>query len=352
MSASGAKSATLLYDPLGRLFRISSPATGVTQFLYDGDELVAEYNGSGGMLRRYLHGDGADDPLMWYEGSIFDTPRYPHSDRRGSVTSIARFDGTLLSINTYDEYGILGANNIGRFQYTGQAWIPELGMYYYKARFYSPTLGRFLQTDPIGYEGGISLYAYVHNDPLNRADPMGTQDRLDIQTRQDDEALLSHRMSRQDYRDRQTARGVGGLIGGAAVAAGAYGPAILTSAATFISARLSYGLTRSALAAAERGGTEGFRRTMQGAVKSIRNIIKENGKFGDFLGAARESRGIRTGFDHVTEMKNSITGLRGASDSLVGSLRNPNLSPSMRSSLETWKRAADTAIEKMGSMMK
>jgi RHS repeat-associated protein len=155
VSASGAKTAALLYDPLGRLFQISSPATGTTQFLYDGNELVAEYNGAGAMLRRYLHGDSDDDPLMWYEGSIFDTPRFPHSDRRGSVTGIAG-QGALLTINTYDEYGIPGASNQGRFQYTGQAWLPELGMYYYKARIYSPTLGRFLQTDPIGYEGGLA----------------------------------------------------------------------------------------------------------------------------------------------------------------------------------------------------
>jgi RHS repeat-associated protein len=173
VSASGAKTASLLYDPLGRLFRISSPATGTTQFLYDGDELVAEYNGSGAMLRRYLHGAGADDPLMWYEGPIFDTPRFPHSDRRGSITAIAGRDAALLGINTYDEYGIPGASNQGRFQYTGQAWLPELGMYYYKARIYSPTLGRFLQTDPVGYQGGTNIYAYVGNDPVNMTDPTG-----------------------------------------------------------------------------------------------------------------------------------------------------------------------------------
>jgi RHS repeat-associated protein len=62
---------------------------------------------------------------------------------------------------------------MGRFQYTGQIWLGELGMYYYKARIYSPTLGRFLQTDPVGYEGGVNLYAYIGDDPVNGTDPSG-----------------------------------------------------------------------------------------------------------------------------------------------------------------------------------
>ena len=62
--------------------------------------------------------------------------------------------GTTLNVNGYDEYGIPSSGNVGRFQYTGQTWLPELAMYYYKARIYSPTLGRFLQTDPIRYWAG------------------------------------------------------------------------------------------------------------------------------------------------------------------------------------------------------
>jgi RHS repeat-associated protein len=142
---------------------------------------MAEYNGSGSMLRRYVHGDGNDDPLFGFEGPGLDQPRFPYADRHGSVIAVSGPGGAVLAINTYDEYGIPGApqrpatalGTHGRFQYTGQAWLPELGMYHYKARIYSPVLGRFLQVDPIGYDGGINLYNYADVDPLNYTDPSG-----------------------------------------------------------------------------------------------------------------------------------------------------------------------------------
>jgi len=178
--ASGAKNAGLLYDPLGRLFQTwagPAGASGLVRFLYDDDALIAEYDVNGTLLRRYMHGGdkGADDPLIWWDNATAGWRRGLVADQQGSIVAVTDVYGQPVAINTYDEYGIPGAGNQGRFQYTGQAWIPELGMYYYKSRMYSPTLGRFMQIDTIGYEGGINLYAYVDDDPVNRADPKGTE---------------------------------------------------------------------------------------------------------------------------------------------------------------------------------
>jgi len=171
----GSATATLNYDPFGRLETVTANGA-TTTFRYAGPLLVGEYDMSNSnypyrQLREYIYAD-SDQPLLWVEGAgQVSQTRWFHQDQLGSV--IATSTAGTVTPYTYGPYGEPQTWAGSRFRYTGQIAIPEAQLYHYRARAYDPMMGRFLQTDPIGYGDGPNIYAYVHGDPVNGTDPSG-----------------------------------------------------------------------------------------------------------------------------------------------------------------------------------
>lgn len=164
---------TYTYDADGRrTARVQS--SSITRFAHAGDMEIAEYDGAT-LTHRYIPGHSVDQRVAW-KNIAAGTTHYFHADRLGSVQAVVNgANGTVTDQYLYTPFGVEEPLAItgNPFRYTGRRLDPESGLYYYRARYYDPAHGRFLETDPVGYTDQMNLYAYVGNDPLSATDPMG-----------------------------------------------------------------------------------------------------------------------------------------------------------------------------------
>ena len=167
---------TYQYDHLGR--RISKTSNGVTtNYRYNGDDIDAEYSATWSETARYVHGPNTDDPLMRLTGQTNDpsaTAVYYHQDGINSVVATSDQSGNIVAAQLFDAWGnrVQSTGSIAQYGYTGRE-PDQSGMIYYRARYYDPTLGRFISRDPAGMPNGVNRYAYVNNNPVNLTDPTG-----------------------------------------------------------------------------------------------------------------------------------------------------------------------------------
>jgi RHS repeat-associated protein len=159
------------YDPFGRrVYKSSSGGTSV--YAYDADNLIEETNASGAVAARYAQTEYVDEPLAMLRSS---TTSYYHADGLGSVTSLSNTAGALAQTYNFDSFGKTTPTGslVNPFQYTGHEFDAETNLYFYRARYYDTSTGRFISEDPSDFNGGINFYAYVANDPVNWIDPLG-----------------------------------------------------------------------------------------------------------------------------------------------------------------------------------
>ena len=163
-------SAAYAYDYSGNRTEKSvtnNTGTTVTRFLYEAQDIVAEYDAGNVLIRSYQHGPGIDQPIASKEST---TQQTYIADFLGSIVRITDSSGTTLASNTYTSFGqqLSGASN--RYSYTAREFDSESGLYYYRARYYSSDIGRFISEDSVRSR---NAYAYVDNNPVMRIDPSG-----------------------------------------------------------------------------------------------------------------------------------------------------------------------------------
>ncbi len=182
-AAGNAPAQTVAYDARNRPVMRTVAGGAVTYLFYDGWNLVAEVDGgSGSQMASYVYGATVDELLTATNsgGTV-----YYHHDGSGSTAILTNSNSQMIEQYSYDVFGrptiknasgaVLGGSAYNnRFLFAGREWLASLGVYDYRNRMYSPTLGRFLQPDPIRFGGGdANLQRYVGNNPTDFTDPSG-----------------------------------------------------------------------------------------------------------------------------------------------------------------------------------
>jgi len=169
---SGADSVSFGYDGAGRRVR-KWTATTTTRYLSDGDDLLAELDAGGNRVAEYVYYPGIDRPHSVRRGG---QTYYYAQDFPGNVTGLLSSTGGVT--NQY-RYGVWGAAELtvegvpNSLRFAARQYDGETGLYYNRARYYDPALGRFISEDPLGLGAGINPYAFAGNDPVNGRDPSG-----------------------------------------------------------------------------------------------------------------------------------------------------------------------------------
>jgi RHS repeat-associated protein len=187
----GASSWAYVYDYLGRRIQKSGTGIATLKFLYDGWNMIAELDGSGTIVRRFVWGldvslslqgaGGVGGLLQIDDGS--GTQRYPIYDASHNVIGLYDGAGATVAAYEYDPFGNLQtiAGSYGSanpFRSATKYTDSETGFVYYGLRYYVPQLGRFINRDPVEEQGGVNLYAFCSNDAVNGYDLLGMQDEV------------------------------------------------------------------------------------------------------------------------------------------------------------------------------
>jgi RHS repeat-associated protein len=174
------------YDIYGR--RIRKNVNGnITNFHWEGDNMSFELNENHQPIRRYIYENGKDDVQGYVEYSEVDDPQYFSFERKGWHSYIKDQVGTITKIykhetkqmvetRTYDTFGNIinqTGSSSGNLGFQSKYFDQESGLNYYYHRYYNPSIGRFINEDPIGFNGGLNLYLSVENNPINSVDFFG-----------------------------------------------------------------------------------------------------------------------------------------------------------------------------------